>query len=100
MNKAQYALDNGIALIVTEWGSVNADGNGDVNVESTKKWMEFLKKNHITHCNWSINDKDEGASALKPQSNPRGNWKDVDLTASGKLAKSYIENWNISIEKE
>ncbi len=65
MNKAKKALDNGIALMVTEWGTVNADGNGDVDVESTRKWMNFLKDNHITHCNWSINNKDEGASALK-----------------------------------
>ena len=27
-NKAQTALDNGIALFATEWGTVNADGNG------------------------------------------------------------------------
>ena len=29
MNKAQKALDNGVALIVTEWGSVLADGGGE-----------------------------------------------------------------------
>ena len=52
-----------------------------------------MKDNHITHCNWSINDKDEGASALKPGANIKGNWKEEDLTESGKLAKSYIQNW-------
>lgn len=93
MNKAQKALDNGIALIVTEWGSVDADGGGKVDPESTKKWMEFMKKNNLTHCNWAINDKDEGASALKPNSNINGNWVDEDLTVSGKLAKEYIEKW-------
>ena len=93
MNKAQNALDNGLALIVTEWGSVNADGNGDVNVESTMQWMDFLKKNNITHCNWSINDKNEGASALKPGANPKGDWRLEDLTPSGKLSKSIIKNW-------
>ncbi len=30
-NKAQTALNRNIALFVTEWGSVNADGNGAVN---------------------------------------------------------------------
>jgi len=93
MNKAQKALDNGVALIVTEWGSVNADGGGDVDPESTEKWMEFMKKNNLTHCNWSINNKDEGASALKPNVSLKGNWSDEDLTVSGKLAKEYIKNW-------
>ena len=93
MNKAQKALDNGVALIVTEWGTVNADGNGDIDYESTKAWMDFMKKNNLTHCNWSINDKEEGASILKPGASTNGNWKEEDLTESGKLAKSYIQNW-------
>lgn len=94
MNKAQKAIDNGIALMVTEWGSVKADGGGEVDAESTKIWMDFMKKNSLTHCNWSINHKDEGASALKPDSAVNGNWADDDLTISGKLAKAYIKKWN------
>ena len=94
MNKAQKAIDNGIALIVTEWGSVDADGGGKVDAASTENWMDFMKKNNLTHCNWSINHKDEGASALKPTANTRGNWSDEDLTVSGKLAKGFIEKWN------
>ena len=93
MNKAKKAIDNGIALMVTEWGTVNADGNGDVDYESVEKWISFMKENNLTHCNWSINDKEEGASSLIPGSNIKGNWKEEDLTNSGKLAKSYIKNW-------
>lgn len=93
LNKAQKALDNGIALIVTEWGSVEADGGGKADSISTKKWMNFMKKNDLTHCNWAINNKDEGASAFKPNTNINGNWTDEDLTVSGKLAKKYIKNW-------
>ncbi len=93
MNKAKKALDNGVALMVTEWGTVNADGNGAVDPESVKIWMDFMKEYNLTHCNWSINNKEEGASILKPGTNSKGNWKDEDLTASGKLAKSYIKKW-------
>ena len=93
MNKAKKAIDNGLALMVTEWGTVNADGNGDVDYESVEKWISFMKANNLTHCNWSINDKKESASALLPDSNINGNWNEKDLTNSGKLAKSYIKNW-------
>ena len=44
MNKAQKAMDNGIALVVTEWGTVEADGGGEVDHESTNIWMDFMKK--------------------------------------------------------
>ena len=93
MNKAQKALDNGIALMVTEWGSVNADGGGKPDTESTKNRMNFMQKNKLIHCYWSINNKEEGTSALKPTANISGNWSDEDLTESGKLVKKQIINW-------
>jgi len=93
LNKAKKALDNGIALIVTEWGTVNANGDGAINYEYTQKWMDFMRENNLTHCNWSVHDKEEGASILKPGASPKGGWKDDDLTETGKLVKSYIKNW-------
>jgi len=93
-DKAQTALDNGIALMVTEWGTVNADGNGVVNESSVIEWMDFLCDNSISHCNWAINDKDEGASALLPGSSSTGNWTVDDLSASGIVVKDIVENWN------
>ncbi|MCA0892487.1 carbohydrate-binding protein [Microbulbifer agarilyticus] len=92
-DKAQTALNNGIALFVTEWGTVNADGNGGVNYGETDAWMEFLKNNNISHANWSINDKPEGASALVPGASATGNWAPAQLTASGNKVRDIILNW-------
>ena len=92
--KIEVALENGIAIMVTEWGTVNADGDGKIDSESVAEWMVFLKKNKLSHCNWAINDKKEGASVLYPGASTKGNWSDKDLTESGKLTKSYIINWN------
>ena len=58
-----------------------------------------MQKNKLIHCYWSINNKDEGASALKPNTDINGGWKDTDLTVSGKLAKEYIKNWATTVEK-
>ena len=62
---ARTALRNGIPLFVTEWGTVNADGNGGPNEASTREWMDFLLENNISHLNWSVNDLNEGASILR-----------------------------------
>jgi len=91
--KTRKALDNGIAIFVTEWGTVNADGNGEVDEASVKEWMNFMKEHNLSHCNWAINDKKEGASVVRPGANVKGGWKDSDLTESGKLTRSYILNW-------
>ena len=92
-NNALTALNNGIALMVTEWGAVNADGDGPVDSVSVAEWMTFLCDNNISHCNWAINDKNEGASALIPGSSTTGNWGLNDLTVSGTLVKNILLSW-------
>jgi len=103
-NQARTALNNGIPLIVTEWGSVNADGNGNVNENSVNEWMTFLQENNISHLNWSINDKAEGASVLigtEQGANNQGNWDVSLLTESGLLVRDIIRNWpTVDIDSE
>lgn len=92
-DKANTALQRGIPLFVTEWGTVNADGDGAVNQGETQNWMNFLKSNGISHANWSLNDKEEGASALTPGSSINGGWSESQLTTSGRLVRSIIKGW-------
>ena len=92
-NRARVALKNGIPLFVTEWGTVGASGDGAVNAEWSDNWMEFLYNNNISHANWSISDKAEGASLLKPGSNGANGWSESDLTESGLYVKQQIIGW-------
>ena len=92
-DKAQAALNRNIALFVTEWGSVNASGDGGVNAAETWKWVDFMKTNHISNANWALNDKAEGASALVPGAITNGGWGDGQLTPSGKLAREITRGW-------
>jgi endoglucanase len=92
-SKAQTALNNGIPLFVTEWGSVNADGDGGVANSETNAWMDFLRTNKISHANWSLTDKSEGAAALTSGASANGGWTNNQLTTSGALAKSLISGW-------
>jgi len=93
-DKAKKAMDLGAALFVTEWGTVEASGDGAVDRESTEAWLEFMRENHISHLNWSVADKVEGAAVLKPGASGKGGWKDSELTESGKYVRSIIRNWN------
>jgi len=70
--KAQMALDAGLALFVSEWGTVAADGNGDVDYQETEKWLTFMRKNQLSHCIWSLSKKEEGASIFKPSASISG----------------------------
>ncbi len=84
-NKARTALKNGIPLFVTEWGAVEASGGGNVNQAETENWINFMKENNISNCNWSYNDKPEGASTFNPGS--------YTLTPSGQVAFKNVSTW-------
>jgi aryl-phospho-beta-D-glucosidase BglC (GH1 family) len=91
--KAQTAINNGLALMVTEWGTVNASGDGGVDQFSTEQWLLFMNMHNLTHLNWSVHDKVEGASVLKPNASPNGGWSDSDLTASGLYVRGIVRDW-------
>ena len=86
-------MNNGIALFVTEWGTVNANGDGAVAEAETKQWTDFMCAYKLSHCNWSLNDKVEGASILTPGASTSGNWTANDLTTSGLLVRDLITDW-------
>ncbi|MFG6458714.1 carbohydrate-binding protein [Roseateles sp. BYS96W] len=92
-DKAQTALNNGVALFVTEWGSVGASGDGGVAASETWAWVDFMKAKGISNANWALNDKAEGASALVSGASAQGGWSAGQLTASGSLAKQIIGGW-------
>lgn len=93
-DKAEQALSQGLALMVTEWGTVNATGDGPVAAEETRLWLEFMRAHNLSHANWALNDKDEGASMFYPDVDPNGDWSDDDFTPSGKLVRDIIRQWH------
>nr|ABY52965.1 GHF5 endoglucanase [Ditylenchus africanus] len=95
-NKAQTALNNGLPIFVTEYGTVNADGNGGVDTASTQAWWDFLEQNQISYANWAIEDKSEGAAALVPgtPATVAGVSSDSNLTPSGQIVKAKYKSQN------
>lgn len=90
--KTEAALKAGAAVFVTEWGTINANGDGDVATQSVREWVEFMDKHCLSNANWSISNKAEGASIFKPGTSQTGGWSDDDLTASGKVVKEIVQN--------
>ena len=93
-DKAAVALENGIALWVTEYGTVFANGNGDINYEESNLWWDFLDEHQISWCCWSICDKDESSAALRPGASATGGWDMDMLNPSGILVRSELRGEN------
>ena len=86
--KAQTAINNGLPIFVSEWGTCEYTGDGSYDFNESDTWLNFLDTNTISWCNWSLNDKAEAASALVPLASTNGNWPDSQLTDSGRYVRS------------
>jgi len=93
-DKAEVAMKKGIAIMVSEWGTVDANGDGGVDKAETELWLAFMRKHHLTHCQWALSDKKEGASQLKNGTPADGNWTDANLTEAGLYEKEIVSHWD------
>jgi endoglucanase len=89
--KGDAALVNGAALLVTEFGTVEATGNGALDYEESQAWWDWAEARGIGWMAWSIGDRDETSAALKPGTPPSG-WSEDDLTESGKLLREKLRS--------
>ncbi|HUU91647.1 MAG TPA: glycoside hydrolase family 5 protein [Phycisphaerae bacterium] len=89
-NKAAAALKGGLALMVTEWGTSEASGNGKLDYEETQRWLEFMDRHQLSWCNWSVADKQETSAALRPRASGKGGWRAEDLSRSGTLLRKEL----------
>jgi endoglucanase len=97
-DKADAAMKLGAPLFVSEWGSVNADGNGAVDAGETRLWQDYLRKHCLSQAQWALSDRKEGASLFKPGTSGTGPWTEADLTDSGKLLREILKNWKTSCQ--
>jgi endoglucanase len=89
-DKATVALNKGIALFVTEFGTSEASGNGFLDEAETRNWWTFLDQKKISWCNWSIADKSETSAALMPGAPVNGGWTDAQISRSGKIVRTEL----------
>ena len=89
-DRAQYALDKGYALFVSEFGTTLASGDGFLDSLETEKWFEFMDEHKLSWCNWSIADKAEASAALLPGARYFGGWREEDLTRSGRFIRNKL----------
>ncbi|GGV68565.1 cellulase family glycosylhydrolase [Streptomyces thermoviolaceus] len=80
-----------LPLFVSEFGTVTATGDGEVDRESTTAWLDLLDQLKISYADWNYSDAPEGAAAFKPDTCSGSDYSsDNVLTESGALIKSRI----------
>jgi hypothetical protein len=86
---ANDAMSNGYAVFGSEWGSMNANGDGQVNSGATSPWTTFMDNSKVSNCAWSASAVNETASMFK--SGTTTATLDINnLSANGDLFKGYM----------
>lgn len=80
---------NKIPVFVSEFGITDASGYGNIDLAEGEKWINLLEECNISWINWSLTNKDEGASFLIPNSS--NNISEEDLSVSGKFIKERLK---------
>ena len=81
-----------LPLFVSEFGTCDASGTGDINIEQSNTWLDLLDQYQISWMNWSLCDKDESSALLVPNASS-ANWSDEALTENGHFIKARLQSY-------
>ena len=104
------AFNAGYPVFISEWGTTNADGDGEPNSNATNEWTSFMEAYKIPNCNWSLRQKTSGEnsqkSAIFEGSDPLTTMAALEAatyTSSGSIVKNYLtekaQSWADSLVK-
>ena len=83
------ALDQGLPVFVSEWG-LDSHNITETQLEGTKIFLDFLEQKQIGWVNWSLSNKDEGYSLIKPEVSRLSGWEQHELTDAGRFVFQYF----------
>jgi endoglucanase len=93
-SKGDLAIKKGLALMITEWGVGESNGNGKFNLDQVKTWMDWMEANHLSWTNWNITDKQETTALLFPGAPENGGWTNEQLTPAGIYIRKQLRELN------
>jgi len=82
-NYLNEAVQANIPIFVSEWGTTEASGAGNINTNNSKDWLNLLAENKISWANWQFSDKAESSSLLKEGSCLTESWTNFRTDFSG-----------------
>ena len=93
-DRADYAMEKGIPIFVSECASMLATGDGAIDHVSWQEWIDWMEDHKLSWALWSLADKNETCSMLLPSSSVKGKWTNKDLKPWGQMARDLLISKN------
>src|SRR5512133_1378670 len=81
--RCDYAMTKGIPIFISECAGMSANGDGPIDYKAWEAWRKWMDNKKLSWICWSISDKKESCSMLKPEASSEGNWKETVLNEWG-----------------
>lgn len=97
-DRTDAAIQKGLPVFISESAGMEATGDGPINDQEWKKWIEWMNDRKLSWITWSVSDKDETCSVLNKTASSDGNWKEADLKESGIKIRAYLRSYSTEIK--
>lgn len=92
-DRTDEAIKNGLPIFVSECAGMEATGDGPLDYEEWQRWVDWMNQRQLSWITWSVSDKNETCSVLKPSAASNGHWSADDIKESGKKAREYLKGY-------
>ncbi len=92
-DRCDEAIRKGLPLFISESAGMEASGDGPIDHAEWKRFIDWMEAKQLSWITWSVSDKDETCSVLKPSAASGGNWKEGDIKESGLKIREYLRSF-------
>ena len=98
--RMEAAVQTGLPIFVTEFGTCDTSGNGAVNEEQTDIWVALMDGLGISYVNWNLSNKDESSAILASGCEKISGFTPEDLSQSGRWLYGLLTGEHLPAETE
>jgi len=92
-NRTDSAIQKGLPVFISECAGMEATGDGPLDYDEWKKYIDWMDKRGLSWATWSVSDKNESCSVLNTSASSDGKWEEKDLKISGIKTREYLKKY-------
>ena len=81
------AIKDGLPFFVCECSICDASGNGSIDEESARAWVELMDRYDVSYVAWAVINKNETAALIDSSCTKLSDWSDKELSEAGRWFK-------------
>ncbi len=92
-DRTDEAMKNGLPVFISECAGMEASGDGPIDYNEWKAFVDWMDAKGLSWIAWSVSDKKETCSVLEPAASSNGKWKADVIKEWGRTAQLYLKKY-------